>query len=411
MAITFNTNVFGLSLHPSKEILAAGLLDGSISLYNYEADPKPIFTLKPHKSAVRSVDFHPSGEWLCSVSADHSIQHVNVETKKIVVKIPSAHESAINALTFISPTLYTTGDEDGRIKLWDTRTPTIPTHTYNIHTDYISQLYYDNHKKMLLATGGDGMLSVYDPRNTKKEYITDSQDDEFLCLCIHKNHSKVLVGTSSGIVNVFDVGKWDEPVERIPGHPSSVTGILEIDDSTVLTSGSDGLVRVMQTYPHKVLGIVELPEGQQDSAECMRLSVDNRWLVVAQEERVCVVDVAYLFEEGDDDEEEGVQEEVDGGSVVKGGSAQEGEDDEDTGTDGSDSDSESSNEDEEVVDDEAHETTNTNNKRTAESSDSSDASEAEEKADAKPGKPTRRQKRRALMGDKRPKNEFFAGID
>ena len=52
--------------------------------------------------------------------------------------------------------------------------------------------------------------------------------------------------------------------------------MLKIDESTVLTGSSDGLIRVVQLQPNKVLGVV----GDHDDfpVEGMRVSRDGRVL-------------------------------------------------------------------------------------------------------------------------------------
>ena len=43
---------------------------------------------------------------------------------------------------------------------------------------------------------------------------------------------------------------------RYPGHPESVDCMLKIDESTLLTGSSDGLIRVVSIQPNKILGVV-----------------------------------------------------------------------------------------------------------------------------------------------------------
>ena len=52
--------------------------------------------------------------------------------------------------------------------------------------------------------------------------------------------------------------------------------MLKIDESTILTGSSDGLIRVVQLQPNKVLGVV----GDHDDfpVEGMRVSRDGRVL-------------------------------------------------------------------------------------------------------------------------------------
>ena len=58
------------------------------------------------------------------------------------------------------------GDDDGRIQLWDTRQAEAAG-SFAAHTDYISDMAAHAPERALLATSGDGTLSVNDTRTFK----------------------------------------------------------------------------------------------------------------------------------------------------------------------------------------------------------------------------------------------------
>ncbi|TPX49684.1 hypothetical protein SeLEV6574_g01313 [Synchytrium endobioticum] len=330
MSVQLPAPVFGLSLHPSRHILAAGSLDGNLACVDYASGPCGVlFDLRIATQSLRAVEFSPDAALIYAVSADTSIAHVDASTGTALLTIPNAHRSPINALAPISHHLYATGDDDGCIKIWDSRLPpSCPAHTWLAHKEYIAQLHYMESKHLLFSAGGDGILTLYDPRkalhaihqgkpSVAQPYaMSDSIDDEFLCILPHRHNTKLLLGTESGCISVFEWDHWAAPNDSIPGHPASVNHMLHIDDATILTAAADGLVRVVQTFPHKVLGIVPVGDEDDDHAdnlldpiEGMRLSHDQKWLVIAQDDRVKVVDVEYLFDDQDDDHDEGVQNE------------------------------------------------------------------------------------------------------
>lgn len=58
---------------------------------------------------------------------------------------------------------------------------------------------------------------------------------------------------------MLDIITWGElgtVSDRFPGHPDSVDTILKVDESTVITGSSDGLIRIVQIQPNKLLGII-----------------------------------------------------------------------------------------------------------------------------------------------------------
>ncbi len=61
--------------------------------------------------------------------------------------------------------------------------------------------------------------------------------------------------------------------DTFPGHPKSIDSLLVIDEDTVVSGSSDGLLRIVQLYPHKLLGVVG--EHGEYPIECVRLSGDK----------------------------------------------------------------------------------------------------------------------------------------
>jgi hypothetical protein len=100
--------------------------------------------------------------------------------------------------------------------------------------------------------------------------------------------------------------------DRILGHPSSIDAMVKLDEDTILTGASDGLIRVMQLYPTKVLGIV----GEHPEFPIERMAADRTGRVLgtcSHDNTVKLWDIGYLRDEGpgdggddgdDDDEEE-----------------------------------------------------------------------------------------------------------
>ncbi|CEH14159.1 WD40 repeat protein [Ceraceosorus bombacis] len=113
-------------------------------------------------------------------------------------------------------------------------------------------------RERLVVTSGDGTLSVIDPRvGPSAVEVSEDQEDELLGVAAIKRGNKLVVGTQLGMLSVWapSRGLLDH-VDRIPGHPQSVDALCMLDQDTVLTGSSDGLIRVVQVLPNKLLGVV-----------------------------------------------------------------------------------------------------------------------------------------------------------
>lgn len=153
---------------------------------------------------------------------------------------------------------------------------------------------------------GDGTLSVIDVHGGKKSFeVSEDQEDELLSIAPIKGGKKLVVGTQLGILSLWapSRGMLDH-VDRFPGHPSSVDAICPLDDDTVLTGSSDGLIRVVQLFPHQLLGIVGDHDGMP--VECLAKK-GNLIASLAHGNECKLIDLTSLLE---DDGDEGEDQEL-----------------------------------------------------------------------------------------------------
>lgn len=126
-----------------------------------------------------------------------------------------SHRSAPSRVLSIEETLIATGDDDGIVRLWDSRCPSgdeavsKPVQSYDHHSDWITDMLWCTHldaprprkeeqfskrkreqhhfepdsRDRLVCTSGDGTLSVIDVRAGKKGVeVSEDQEDELLSI-------------------------------------------------------------------------------------------------------------------------------------------------------------------------------------------------------------------------------------
>lgn len=83
----------------------------------------------------------------------------------------NAHKEAINTVIHIeNGNIIATGDDDGRIKIWDLRVAATESMnkacviSFNEHEGTISDMVLNQDKTMLLSSSNDGHLGVFDLR-------------------------------------------------------------------------------------------------------------------------------------------------------------------------------------------------------------------------------------------------------
>eukprot|EP00033_Pygsuia_biforma_P000937 GCRY01001079.1.p1 GENE.GCRY01001079.1~~GCRY01001079.1.p1 ORF type:complete len:381 (+),score=100.40 GCRY01001079.1:133-1275(+) len=279
-----------------------------LRMANYsESHSEVVRTFSHHSDSCRSLAFTKDNKHLISVGADRSINVVDIEAGSCVMSKKNAHDDGINVVRTIDANIFTTGDDDGEVKVWDARVGDCVMKNEE-HEDYISDMVYHQPKRRLLATSGDGALSVYDMRKSGKiEALSECLDDELLSVVVMKDGKKVVCGTQDGVLDIFNWEQFGDISDRLPGHPESVSTMLKIDEDTLLTGSSDGLVRAIQIHPNKLIGVLAMYDFP---IEKLGLSQDNKYLATSTHDN-CIhfANIGYLFEDDDDDEEEEVEEE------------------------------------------------------------------------------------------------------
>ncbi|QRV98957.1 WD repeat-containing protein [Ceratobasidium sp. AG-Ba] len=348
--LNLGTQVFDLTFSPTHDVVFTGLLTGHVKAFSYDDEGKcePKFSVRPAKKTARTLAVNPDGTELYCGSKDRSIHTIDVGTGKVSHECLQAHESSINRITrFMS--MLATGDDDGIIKLWDPRQIS-SIRSYTHHKDLISDFLWLEDKKHLVATSGDGTLSVLDVRSNKTAPFAQSEDqeDELLSvvgikgygsisssaylpmLTVHRG-SKLAVGTQTGIISLWNRSSgYGDCVDRVPGHPHSVDALATLTDDVIVTGSSDGLVRVVQLLPHKLLGVIA--DHGEFPIERLQTDRNGAWLGSASHDDILkLTDVRDALVDSDEegsDGDEGDSDSGDDGIKVGGGVDEDSSEDE-----------------------------------------------------------------------------------
>ncbi|KAJ7757005.1 WD40-repeat-containing domain protein [Mycena metata] len=272
MEIPVGAQIFDLVFHPSHSTVYTALLTGHVKAFAYDAAThQDSFSVRPSKRSCRALTINEDGSRLYAAGKGKSIHTIDTVTGEIVETRAAAHDDPINRLKHLTPWLFATGDDNGVIKLWDPRQQE-SVRTHRQHFDYITDFLWLPDKHHLLATSGDGTLSVMDVRAKKTAPFAQSEDqeDELLAATTIKGGAKVVVGTQLGILSIFNRSSgYGDCVDRVPGHPSSIDALCALPpaflesttsfpgmENTVLTGSADGLVRAVQVLPTRLIGVV-----------------------------------------------------------------------------------------------------------------------------------------------------------
>eukprot|EP00041_Stephanoeca_diplocostata_P009132 m.139274 g.139274 ORF g.139274 m.139274 type:complete len:371 (+) comp17615_c0_seq1:222-1334(+) len=275
--IVLQHEIFDLAFHPSSNLVATANISGDVHMFGYASSGNELkFTSAHHTESCRSCIFSEDGAALYSVSADKSIQATDVRTGRAIGTLASAHSAPINVVTNVTGQggVLATGDDNGVVKFWDLRQRTC-VNEYKDHQDFISDIIYVADKDKVIASSGDGTISIMNWKHKKTE-SSYQLEDEPLSLAVIKNGKTVVCGTQEGTLGFYKWGKWEDISDRMVGHPKSIDTLVKIDEDTVVTGSGDGLLRLVSIAPHSIKGVVGEHEGF--SVERIRMSGDGSLL-------------------------------------------------------------------------------------------------------------------------------------
>jgi len=283
-----------------QDVIACGLIDGSVSAHFYTPEGnKQVFSMKPHQKSIRGLQLSPEGTALFSGSSDKSVNMIDLNTGSVIWHQSKAHQSAISSMLLFGGQLFT-GSDNGTVQVWDWRQKN-SIMSFSENEDFIADMAYHDHE--LLCPSGDGTLSVFDLRKGKLEAMSDNLEDELLSIAVVKNNQKVVCGSQGGILNIFRYGYWGDVNDRFPGHPESIDALVKMSENIVVTGSSDGLIRVVEILPNRLLGVVG--EHENYPIERLKLSRDSNMLAsCSHDNTVKFWDVSFFWEEENEDEED-----------------------------------------------------------------------------------------------------------
>lgn len=118
-----------------------------------------------------------------------------------------------------------------------------------------------------------------------------------------KNGKKVVCGSQSGVLALWSWGYWNDCSDRFPGHPESVDALVKFDEDTVITGSSDGLLRVVNILPNKLIAVLGA-HADDMPVERLALSADRAVLAsMSHDSCVKLWDLSILQDDDGDTSE------------------------------------------------------------------------------------------------------------
>ncbi|KAH1190096.1 WD repeat-containing protein 55 [Glycine max] len=229
-----------------------------------------------HTESCRAARFINGGRAILTGSPDCLILATDVETGSTIARLDDAHEAAINRLINLTESTVASGDDEGCIKVWDIRERSC-CNSFNSHEDYISDITFVSDAMKLLATSGDGTLSVCNLRRNKVQAQSEFSEDELLSVVLMKNGRKVVCGSQTGIILLYSWGCFKDCSDRFTDLSSnSIDAMLKLDEDRIITGSENRIINLVGILPNRV--IQPIAEHSEYPVECLAFSHDRKFL-------------------------------------------------------------------------------------------------------------------------------------
>ncbi|KAF9955602.1 hypothetical protein BGZ72_003584 [Mortierella alpina] len=256
-----------------------------------------IGTFIGHKGAVWSARMSTDVTKAVTASADFTAKVWDTYTGDILHSFP--HQHIVRGCDFSGDgNRIVTGGMEKKLRIFDLNRPDLagqPLLTADGHTSVIRNVVWDGARNMILSSGDDMEIRVWDPRTFNQvhsckmdgpiasmelsadgQYITsttgksvyfwDAQtytlrkhiktEYDVSAVSLHPNHTRFVAGGSSDLwVRIYDFESGRE-LEVYKGHHGPVHTVSYSPDGELYATGSeDGTIRLWQTTPGKRYGL------------------------------------------------------------------------------------------------------------------------------------------------------------
>ncbi|KAL9644772.1 hypothetical protein ABK040_012426 [Willaertia magna] len=284
--ITETENIFSVNFHPKLNLISLGLINGETKIYKYSID-KPntlLATFNNHKESVRKVCFSDNGKLLYTASSDRALGVIDCKQAKVKYSIKDAHGVPISTFIVIDDNTVVTGDDEGLVRIWDTR-QRYCAKEFNEHGDYISGFDYSPQHNKLFCCSADGSISVMslNGKNSKGIGVTLGVNDDYTGILCLKDGKDVIAAGASGTIYHYDHEQLYESKRNMKSFVKSISCLLQVNETTYCYGSDDGdiLAHSLQTGKR-----MRMCDGMDSPILDMSISRDAKYIASCSFETV-----------------------------------------------------------------------------------------------------------------------------
>jgi eukaryotic-like serine/threonine-protein kinase len=274
-----NRSVWGVKFSPDNRLVAGGLLDGKVIIWNASTGEE-LGTLEGHHAVVDTLAFSPDGQFLASASRDRTIRLWNVASHQLLRTFSGHRQQTFwvafspDGKTLASTAAFPYATAPGEVKLWDVATGGELCQLRGAES-WICRAAWSRDGKHLAVAAGNGSVLVWELET--KQLLKRWRGHTGFAVSVQFSPDGKQLATcgEDGRVRLW---RWDaaEPLEMatFPGHEGTVFDLAFSPDGKLLASG--GVDHMAKLWDIKSKRLLRTYRGHSARILCLDFAGDGR---------------------------------------------------------------------------------------------------------------------------------------
>ncbi len=263
--------VDSIGVHPEREIVAAGLADGRVVVWN-AATAKTVGRFEPHLGPVLDLDL--AADRLLTGSADGTATVRDLTTGR-AVPLPGGHGNLVRAVELSRDGRFAlTASADGTAKVWETEGGRLVSVLAG-HTDAVVDAAFSADALRVVTGSLDGTARVWSSGARPELQVSGAEPPARPArVATAPDGARAVV-----VRNTVRIRTATGETRILRGHRDTVNSVaFNSDGSLVVTASRDHDARI---WDARTGALVHQLEGHFGSVADARFSPDGRWVVTA----------------------------------------------------------------------------------------------------------------------------------